>query len=222
MKHLLIFLFLTVLATQTAIADESFLCTYGQKERIISLIYQDPEKPVPCEVRYKKEGLTEILWKATNTQGFCETKIKEFVQKQIDWGWRCADMAGQSAIVGTHRSADTDAYIKLTHLSQALAAVSPFKAYVTEYYMMQGKYPENLEAIGVNPADVKTSSYFSDLILGESGTLYVIGNEKIGDDLVISLKPKSTLGGASLDWKCTVNVKFSRLNYCEYDKDLNI
>ena len=74
-----------------AIADETYVCTYGQKERVITVVYQDQEMKVPCEVRYAKDGITETLWTAENEVGYCEEKAQELVQKQRDWGWLCID-----------------------------------------------------------------------------------------------------------------------------------
>ena len=72
-----------------AIADETYLCTHGQQERVITVVYQDQEKKFPCEVRYQKEGITETLWTAENEVGFCEEKAQGLVEKQREWGWLC-------------------------------------------------------------------------------------------------------------------------------------
>ena len=74
-----------------AVADESYVCTYGEKERVIAVVYQDQEMKLPCEVHYTKDGITETLWSAENQPGYCEEKARELVQKQRDWGWLCID-----------------------------------------------------------------------------------------------------------------------------------
>ena len=74
-----------------AIADETYVCTYGQEERVITVVYQDQEAKVPCEVRYEKDGTTTTLWTAENEAGYCEEKAQDFVQKQREWGWICID-----------------------------------------------------------------------------------------------------------------------------------
>ena len=76
-----------------AVADETYTCTHGSQERIISIVYQDQEAKIPCEVQYQKNGVTETLWNAQNEVGYCERKTQEFVEKQRGWGWDCA-MAG--------------------------------------------------------------------------------------------------------------------------------
>ena len=88
-------LFSSMMIVNPAIADETYLCTYGQEERVVSVVYQDQEKKVPCEVRYQKDDTTETLWDAKSEVGYCEEKAQEFVQKQREWGWRCDDPAQQ-------------------------------------------------------------------------------------------------------------------------------
>ena len=74
-----------------ALADETYVCTYGQEERVITVVYQDQEMKIPCEVRYQKGDSTATLWTAENEVGYCEAKAQELVQKQRDWGWLCID-----------------------------------------------------------------------------------------------------------------------------------
>lgn len=64
---------LGLLAT-TAIADETYTCSSGSQERVISVVYQDQEAKVPCEVQYQKDGVTETLWSAQDEVGYCEEK----------------------------------------------------------------------------------------------------------------------------------------------------
>ncbi len=73
----------------TATADEQFVCARGELERIISVVYLS-DGPLPCEVRYDRGEGAEVLWSAENTQGYCESKAKEFVNKQEEeWGYTC-------------------------------------------------------------------------------------------------------------------------------------
>jgi len=78
-----------------AVADETYTCTQGDQERIITIVYQDQAAKVPCEVRYQKGDVTETLWSAQNEAGYCEEKAEAFVEKQRGWGWDCA-MAGEA------------------------------------------------------------------------------------------------------------------------------
>ena len=73
----------------TAVADETYICTKGSQERIITIVYEDQEAKIPCEVQYQKEGVTETLWNAQNQVGYCEEKTQAFLEKQRGWGWSC-------------------------------------------------------------------------------------------------------------------------------------
>jgi len=85
-------IFFSILITigfcQVALADTSYVCTNGGMERKIEVVYLGTEK-VPCEVRYTKDGNTEVLWTAQAEEGYCEAKAADFVGKQRGWGWVC-------------------------------------------------------------------------------------------------------------------------------------
>jgi len=73
-----------------AVADETYTCTQGDQERIITIVYQDQAAKVPCEVKYQKGDVTETLWSAQSQAGYCEEKVEAFLEKQRGWGWDCA------------------------------------------------------------------------------------------------------------------------------------
>ena len=91
-----------VIASTGARANETTLCTFGQKERVISVIYQNQESKLPCEVHYKKNGKTETLWAAQHNAGYCEEKAKAFIQKQTGWGWKCSNTTSENAPAATN------------------------------------------------------------------------------------------------------------------------
>ena len=78
----------------TAVADETYICTHGTQERILTIVYQDQEAKIPCEVQYEKDGVIETLWTAQNVVGYCEEKAQSFLEKQRGWGWSC-EAAGE-------------------------------------------------------------------------------------------------------------------------------
>lgn len=81
-----------------AVADARYttmFCTAGTIDRFISVDYEDPDRPVPCRVRYHKptEGKTEIPWRAANSVGYCEQKADGLVEQLRGYGWRCSPVA---------------------------------------------------------------------------------------------------------------------------------
>ena len=79
------------LLSGTAIAGDNirYECRSGSSLRAIEVIYMQRESPVPCEVRYRKQGQEETLWKANYEVGYCEKQAAAFVRKQENWGWLC-------------------------------------------------------------------------------------------------------------------------------------
>lgn len=66
-----------------------YTCTLNNAERIIEVNYSS-EKTVPCKVIYTKDGAAQSLWNYETTEGQCEAKATEFVEKQKSWGWNCS------------------------------------------------------------------------------------------------------------------------------------
>ena len=81
-------LLLAACATSHAQGSLTYICTQDKATRVITVEYSTSE-PVPCAVTYTKNGQTQTLWKAQNTDGYCEQKAKAFVEKQKSWGWQC-------------------------------------------------------------------------------------------------------------------------------------
>jgi hypothetical protein len=92
---------ITICFCQVAFADTSYVCTNGGMERKVEVVYLGTEK-VPCEVRYTKNGNTEVLWTAQVEEGYCEAKAADFVGKQRGLGWVCeASMPAMSEPAST-------------------------------------------------------------------------------------------------------------------------
>src|SRR5690625_6266655 len=70
-------LFLTSLGAAAAEEGPRFLCKSGDSERVIEVVYTNPDQSLPCEVRYHKDGTEETLWRAQNEEGFCEQQAQE-------------------------------------------------------------------------------------------------------------------------------------------------
>lgn len=90
MKKLIIAtLFSAISATSVqAVENQKTICRFGDKIRVIEVVYTTGAE-VPCEVRYSKEEGMTIPWKANNLAGFCEEKAAAFIDKQEAWGWAC-------------------------------------------------------------------------------------------------------------------------------------
>jgi hypothetical protein len=90
MRTFIISMLFTLFAGSMALANTTYVCTHGDAERRIEVAYPEAGK-VPCEVRYTKNGATEVLWNAHAEEGYCEARAAEFVEKQRGWGWECVE-----------------------------------------------------------------------------------------------------------------------------------
>lgn len=80
------------LLCEAAAADTNYhyVCTLSDSRRVIEVAYLVPEQAVPCEVRYQKDNEdSDVLWRADNQEGFCESKAKQLVRQQQAWGFTC-------------------------------------------------------------------------------------------------------------------------------------
>jgi len=81
--------------TSAASADSDNLvstCTYGDQERVITVVYDNSETGTACEVTYEKSTGVQTLWSAYNERDYCLDKAREFVKKQEGWGWNCSNL----------------------------------------------------------------------------------------------------------------------------------
>lgn len=88
----------SVALSSSVLANEptKYTCTLHNAERIIEITYSS-DKTVPCTVNYNKDGTTQSLWHYETTEGQCEVKAAEFVEKQKSWGWNCSQDTATTA-----------------------------------------------------------------------------------------------------------------------------
>lgn len=202
-------------------ADETYYCTYGQQTRVISIVYENQDAEVPCEVRYRKDGGTEVLWSADSQQGYCESKAQSFVDQHDEWGWRCESTAGQATEENASGTVpDMGEYQQAAAAAQALAVAAAFKTRIAEYYATRGDYPGSLEDLGLERGDMTDSQHVRDLTVQDGGAIYILGNEGMGEDSVLVLEPRVALGGMSNEWACRTNLMLPSLRQCEHDESV--
>jgi len=74
------------------------ICNKRGARRTLTLDYLVKGSPLPCQVVYKKPtekpGYRKVLWRAKNSVGYCERKLKGFIRNLEQSGWRCSYQAG--------------------------------------------------------------------------------------------------------------------------------
>lgn len=104
-----VFLFCALSISSAAGAD-GWNCSHTDLVREVLIEYPEGGA-VPCNVVYKKamEGFTDqVLWSASNEQGYCEQKAREFVVKLESWGWGCVEVAS-SDVAETAEDSESNA-----------------------------------------------------------------------------------------------------------------
>lgn len=97
-KTFIFFILACIFSTANAVDNLRYTCQHGDATRIIEIAYLQG-KAVPCEVSYQKEnGDFQILWRAENSEGYCETRADAFLQKQASWGWLCEIDTGNAVL----------------------------------------------------------------------------------------------------------------------------
>jgi hypothetical protein len=78
----------------------NYQCSLDEVTRRVEILYETGVR-VPCEVHYYKDtempGERQVLWRATNEEGYCEAKAAEFVEKLEGMGWTCWTPSDSSA-----------------------------------------------------------------------------------------------------------------------------
>ncbi|MCO7226735.1 hypothetical protein [Pleionea sp. CnH1-48] len=78
-----------------AIENQVTVCTQGDAQRKIEIVYPQGEE-TPCEVQYTKASGMQVLWKAEAQLGYCEEKAAAFIEKQRGWGWQCETLSAET------------------------------------------------------------------------------------------------------------------------------
>ena len=92
--------------------------------------------------------------------------------------------------------------------TQALMELSSIKMLVVEHYHMFGQYPASLSELGFNEKSFDTGEYIKAIQFSKQGVIQASLAAKIfGDNKVLILTPKATMGGMNMHWKCTGNLE---------------
>jgi hypothetical protein len=85
----------------------AYRCTNGSAVREVMVVYPQGGE-VPCEVRYYKDAVPEVLWSAEHQPGYCEAQAREFVMRLATIGWTCSNATEVSPPPSSEPRDDTD------------------------------------------------------------------------------------------------------------------
>lgn len=76
--------------------SNNYQCRMNDLTRRVEVFYETGVS-VPCEVHYYKDteapGERQVLWRAMNQEGYCESQATAFIDKLEGMGWSCAAAA---------------------------------------------------------------------------------------------------------------------------------
>lgn len=92
----LISIFIGMSLSVLSIAEDAYICRYGDSIREIHVVYDTPGAALPCSVLYRKAEGEQVLWTAENMAGYCEERARSFMEQQRSWGWECSSETSSS------------------------------------------------------------------------------------------------------------------------------
>ncbi len=92
--------------------------------------------------------------------------------------------------------------INMTYIAQGFSAISAFKVYITEFYMMHGRYPQSNADLKMSPPYEFATDVIRTVSVSEGGVITITYNEKSGiDNGKISFVPLEK--NHQIQWKCS-------------------
>ncbi len=107
-------------------------------------------------------------------------------------------------VSNTH--ADYSGYVRASQLAEVYTMLQPLKMTMMEYYMMNGEWPSSLTDIRLKPEEMTDGQYLDKVRLGRNGRILAHLSETFGKNKMLSLAPRSIMGGMQTRWDCTTNL----------------
>jgi len=104
----------------------------------------------------------------------------------------------------------TAAYVFRARFVSAISSLAPLKVASTEYHMAQGKWPRDVQALGLDPKTVN-SSLVDRVTIKDGGAIVADLNQSFGTRKKIVLTPKVVMGGTHVEWSCASNFTSAQL-----------
>ena len=103
-------------------------------------------------------------------------------------------------------NADYSGYVRTAQLTEVYSLLMPIKMTMTEYYMLNGEWPSTFKQINLKAEEMTDGHYLDRVRLGENGRIVAYLSSTFGKNKLLSLAPKSIMGGTQTRWECTTNV----------------
>jgi len=96
-------------------------------------------------------------------------------------------------------------------LAQVMAAITPLKVVLLEYYQMEGRWPRSFREVGIDPDSLHQSGIIKGIELEPNGSLWVDISPGFSQGDYLRFFAQPAMGGMAINWKCA-----SSLDATEY------
>ena len=133
----------------------------------------------------------------------------------------------QTFVSVANTTADYSGYLRTAQLAEVYSLLQPIKITMMEYYMMNGEWPSSLLDIRLKPEEMTDGQYLDKVRLGKNGQILAYLSHTFGKNKMLSLAPRSIMGGMQTRWDCTTNLNtkgmmgMGNMN-CTEDKKLRL
>lgn len=103
-------------------------------------------------------------------------------------------------------TADYSGYLRTAQLAEVYSLLQPLKMTMLEYYMMNGEWPSSLSDIRLKAEEMTDGQYLDKVRLGKNGQIIAYLSDTFGKYKMLSLAPRSIMGGMQTRWECSTNV----------------
>lgn len=120
---------------------------------------------------------------------------------------------------------DYSGYVMAAKITQVYAMLQSVKIRLSVFYQTNGKWPESVTDIGLKESDTGDDLYIEKFRIGKNGSIVALLDNQFGNDRILSITPKSVMGGMHTRWVCNTNLAVETFNSlsnmdCTSDKSL--
>jgi len=196
------------------------------KARILDENWNGFEMKIKAEVTADPEKIRKELERALALKPTSQLKSAQALptpQQPVNIQAQAAQP--QAFVPVANTTADYSGYVKSAQLAEVYSLLQPLKMTMLEYYMMNGEWPSSLADIRLKPEEMTDGQYLDKVRLGKNGQILAYLSDTFGKNKMLSLAPRSIMGGMQTRWDCTTNVNtkglmgLSNMN-CKEDKKL--
>ncbi len=183
------------------------------KTRIMEESWDGFEMKIKAEVRADPEKIREELERALALKPTSQVPT--------------AQAQPQAFMPVANTTADYSGYLRTAQLTEVYSLLQPLKMTMLEYYIMNGAWPSSLSDIRLKPEEMTDGQYLDKVRLGKNGQIIAYLSGIFGKNKMLSLAPRSIMGGMQTRWDCSTNVNMKGMMglgnmNCKEDKKLRL